>query len=249
MNKLLFLLILCTDLYAQNNLTSTPQLPASIFGQTAPIKKTSGPDKAVEVGVRFTSDINSNITAVRYYKMPNATGNHFGTIWSNGAVLGTVQFVNETASGWQTQALPVPIKILAGQEYRVSYHTDTGFEALDSGFFVSPVTNGPLHAIGGVYSYNAVPKYPATLTTTNYYADVIIGPTVSLTWDASTTPNTLYSVYRSTTGVFDLTKPLVFNLPVTNFTDIEVSSGQTYSYSVTATIQSNPSNSATAVIP
>lgn len=249
MRKLIFLLLLCPIMPAQNNLQTSQTCPCSVFGQSAPIKKTSGPDKAVEVGIRFTSDIDSNVVAVRYYKMPGASGNHFGTVWSNGNVLGTVQFVNETASGWQTQALPVPVKILAGQEYRVSYHTDSGFEALDAGFFTSPVTNGPLHALGGVYSYNAVPKYPAVLTTTNYYADVVLGSYVTLSWDASTTSNVLYNVYRSASTTFDFTKPIAAGLSGLTFQDINVTSGTTYNYVATATLQSSPSNTAVAVIP
>lgn len=245
------LILLCPALWAQNNLAATPACPCNIFGTASPAKKTSGPDKPVEVGVRFTSDINSNIIAVRFYKMLGASGNHFGTVWSAGGnVLGTVQFQNETTSGWQTQNLPFPVPIIAGQMYTVSYHTDTGFEALDQNFFVTPFSSAPLHPISGVYSYNVIPKFPSVVVTTNYWVDVTIGNYVHLAWDASTTPDVLYNIYRSSTqNGQDLTKPLAFNLVGTTYNDLTVVSGQMYYYKVTATLQSAPSNETTAAIP
>ena len=72
-----------------------------------------------------------------------------------------VTFTDETASGWQQAALAPPVAVTANTTYVVSYHTDSGLYAGDSGFFQSAgVTNGPLTALAnGVDGPNGVFKY------------------------------------------------------------------------------------------
>ena len=62
----------------------------------------SGPDSAVELGVKFTADSNGTITGIRFYKASTNTGTHIGSLWSStGTLLASATFGNETASGWQ----------------------------------------------------------------------------------------------------------------------------------------------------
>ena len=69
-----------------------------------------------ELGTAFTSDITGQITAVRFWKASNETGTHTGRIWSStGTLLASVVFANETASGWQQQALTTPLAIAPTQ--------------------------------------------------------------------------------------------------------------------------------------
>ena len=74
---------------------------ATIWGPTATPANAADPDtNAVELGVKFTSDVNGLITGIRFYKGATNTGTHTGTLWSSaGAPLATATFTNETAVG------------------------------------------------------------------------------------------------------------------------------------------------------
>ena len=52
---------------------------------------------AVELGVRFTADVAGTITGMRFYKGPQNTGTHTGTLWSaTGTKLATATFTSES---------------------------------------------------------------------------------------------------------------------------------------------------------
>jgi Domain of unknown function (DUF4082) len=55
--------------------------------------------------MKFRSDVAGNITGIRFCEASTNTGTHVGNLWSSsGALLTTVTFPNETASGWQQMA-------------------------------------------------------------------------------------------------------------------------------------------------
>ena len=55
---------------------------------------------AVELGVRFTSDVAGTITGIRFYKGPQNTGTHTGELWSaTGTKLATATFSSESTVG------------------------------------------------------------------------------------------------------------------------------------------------------
>ena len=57
---------------------------------TIPGTVDSGPDSAVELGVKFYSDTSDYITGIRFYKSSANTGVHVGNLWtSNGTLLAT----------------------------------------------------------------------------------------------------------------------------------------------------------------
>ena len=72
-------------------------------------------------------------------------------------------FSGESASGWQQATFGTPVAINANTTYVVSYHTNAGFYAADSGYFASAGWhNGPLYAprdtefgANGVFHYGA----------------------------------------------------------------------------------------------
>ena len=77
-----------------------------------------------ELGVRFHSDVVGQITALRYWKGSAENTPHVGHLWdAGGQSLATVTFANETASGWQQQALTTPVTIQANTDYLVSVAT------------------------------------------------------------------------------------------------------------------------------
>ena len=135
-------------------------------------------DAAIELGMKITPTQDGWITAVRFYKQPSNTGAHVGHLWSaTGTPLAEVPFENETAEGWQEQALAVPVAVTAGTTYVVSYFSPQGRFAFSPGYFTagSTVGGGSLHAPGdgnGVYHYGSSPGFPAdTWNQTNYWVD------------------------------------------------------------------------------
>ena len=78
----------------------------------------SGSAGDYELGMEFQSAKAGTINAIRYYKASSETGTHVGRIWlSTGTLLTSVTFTNETASGWQQQALATPLTISANTTY------------------------------------------------------------------------------------------------------------------------------------
>jgi hypothetical protein len=94
---------------------SAATCPCSIFAANAvPGTPADSDPSAVEVGVKFRSDLPGQITAVRFYKGSGNSGTHVGNLWSaNGTNLGSVTFTGETATGWQTATFATPITISA----------------------------------------------------------------------------------------------------------------------------------------
>ena len=79
----------------------------------------------MELGVKFSSTTPGTITGIHFYKGPLNTGPHSGDLWSsNGTLLATATFTNETTSGWQQVTLSTPVLITAGTTYMASYHTN-----------------------------------------------------------------------------------------------------------------------------
>src|SRR5262249_18284109 len=111
----------------------------------------SGPDSdanAVELGIRFRSDVAGYIRGVRFYKHATNTGLHIGNLWTNnGTLLASGTFSFESASGWQQVTFSSPVAIAANTTYVASYHTNTGNYAADGNFFASEIYSPPLRAM------------------------------------------------------------------------------------------------------
>jgi len=166
---------------------ATPTVSAySIWNSIAtPTYQSVNDPHAVELGVKFRSDVNGYITALRFYKGATNTGNHIGNLWtSTGTLLASATFNNETASGWQQVNLPAPVAIDANTTYVASYHTNTGNYAWDGGSFtISGVYNPPLRALqdgadgpNGVYKYGSSSSFPDQAGG-NYWVDVVFTTT------------------------------------------------------------------------
>ena len=142
-----------------------PACPCSIWNPlTTTPTNDDGDASAVELGVRFRSDIAGYVTGLRFYKFAGNTGFHIGNLWSNtGTLLARANFTGETASGWQQVTFSPPVIITANTTYVASYHTDAGHYASSNGFFNAGVDNAPLHALrDGVDGPNGVYRYGTT---------------------------------------------------------------------------------------
>lgn len=168
--------------------TSIPPTAAlTIWAPAAvPANPTIADASAVELGVKFTSDVNGTIRGIRFYKGAGDTGTHTGSVWtSSGQRLRIATFTGETASGWQQVYFISPVAISAGVVYVASYHSDVGRYAGDTNYFsAAGVDRPPLHALrngasggNGVYVYGAS-AFPAnSYEASNYWVDVIFSPT------------------------------------------------------------------------
>ena len=170
--------------------TTTDQASYSIWAASATPTNSSffnpgDPDLSYELGVKFQSEIAGYVTGIRFYKGAGNDGLHVGNLWRNSdqALLASVPFANETASGWQYQALTNPVAIAANTTYVASYHITNGHYAVDSGYFAnSGVNNPPLRALkngedgpNGVFVPSASSAFPTnSYNSANYWVDVVV---------------------------------------------------------------------------
>jgi hypothetical protein len=131
---------------------------------------------SVEVGVRFSSQIDGWITAIRFFKGSANLGTHIGHLWSSsGGMLATTTFVRESVSGWQQADLSSPVRIRGGRTYVASYRAPRGRYADDPNSLsvARPKVTNALKAFQGVYTYgNGLPD--ATWQDSNYFVDVVL---------------------------------------------------------------------------
>ena len=143
--------------------------PCTIWPDVAPSGVIDATDTSpVELGVKFTAANDGTITGIRFYKVPDNTGTHTGSLWSsNGTLLATGTFSNESTQGWEELDFSSPVSITAGTTYVASYHTSAGHYAVTPSGLASAVTNGPLTALasGGVYAYGAASTFPSNSST------------------------------------------------------------------------------------
>jgi hypothetical protein len=146
----------------------------------------------VEVGARFKSDLDGQVTGVRFYKATANTGTHIGNLWTAGGTrLATGTFSGESATGWQLLTFTTPVDITAGTTYVVSYYAPRGHYSVSSEYYYTPSPVGgnsldspPLHAINanrgganGVYTYAGSSTFPSsTFDGENYAVDVVFAP-------------------------------------------------------------------------
>lgn len=165
--------------------------PCTIWNDSAtPAVASSSDTGSVELGVKFTAEVSGSVTGVRFYKGTLNQGVHTGNLWdATGHSMGTVVFSNESATGWQTAFFTSPIDIIAGTTYIVSYHALVGGYAVTSGGLAAAVDSPPLHtlATGGVYTYGS--GAPLTVSSDNYWVDVVFVATDAAPSVSSTSPS------------------------------------------------------------
>jgi Domain of unknown function (DUF4082)/Bacterial Ig-like domain/Divergent InlB B-repeat domain/Protein of unknown function (DUF1036) len=157
--------------------------PCSLWNDTViPERLTDNDTNAIELGVKFSSGIDGNIAAIRFYKSENNTGIHVGSLWNeDGALLAQATFTNETASGWQQVNLDPPVFVGANTQYVASYHTNKGHYSVDNQFFsAAKYSNSPLTALrsdhkesNGLYLYGSGGFPSKTWQGSNYWVDVV----------------------------------------------------------------------------
>jgi hypothetical protein len=155
---------------------------AMLFSSSSPTVASTTDTSAVEVGVKFQSEVDGFIKAIRFYKGTANTGVHTGGLWqTDGHQLASATFSNETASGWQQVDFAIPVPISANTTYIASYHTTVGAYAFDADGFDDSLDAPPLHGLSngdaggnGVYAYGDAGTFPnQTYRAANYWVDVV----------------------------------------------------------------------------
>ena len=176
---------------------STSSCPCSLWGtgRTPGHRRLRRATRAVEVGIKFTSDISGNVTGVRFYKAAANTGTHIGNLWTaTGTLLAPATFTGETASGWQQVTFASPVAITPDTTYVASYYAPNGhYSATTSYFYREPVAEPDRPAAStvrrctrcatrhgaatAVYrTQHRAPSRPAPATRANYWVDVDVHP-------------------------------------------------------------------------
>jgi hypothetical protein len=188
-----FTLVMNDSVYT-NIVSGTPFFPGtptatnreSIWGSNVIGEDPAAIDNApVELGFKFKVNAAGEIKGVRFYKLPDNTGEHTGSLWrSDGLLLATATFTNETESGWQQVDFATPVVVEPGVTYVASYFAPNGRYAYTPKAFDS-ITNysspsGNVIALSkveaggnGVYMYNGGFPSETSPTNANYYVDVV----------------------------------------------------------------------------
>ncbi len=166
-------------------------LAAALSILSALVPQTSTGSDGYKLGHAFLALVPGKITAVRYYKLPGDTsGPHIGQIWVGTTAVATVTFINESASGPQEQALPIPVPLAAGTSASVTVSNPQGSHyAVLPNYFTTLRVDGPLSYApnAGVYGALAPGIVPTSHAGHYYFRDVAfvpdIMPTVVVTPD------------------------------------------------------------------
>jgi hypothetical protein len=157
----------------------------TIFDFTTPETLEANDPNSIELGVKFSSEVNGSVTGIRFYKAAANTGTHVGSLWSaTGALLASATFTNETASGWQQVTFSEPVPITAGTTYVAGYLAPNGhYSATSAAFGSAGLSNPPLEALAngispnGVYEYATSSTFPgSSYNAANYWVDVLFAP-------------------------------------------------------------------------
>jgi hypothetical protein len=136
----------------------------------------------IVLGVKFQSTIAGDVTGVKFYKSTGNTGTHTGLLYSsNGILLASAVFINETDSGWQSVLFATAVPITAKTTYIAAYHSSLGNYISTPHGLQTAITNTPLTAladstdgINGLYKYTNIPAVPDSgYFSSNYWVDVI----------------------------------------------------------------------------
>jgi hypothetical protein len=154
----------------------------SLFSTQTPstLNNTDGAGVNYELGMKFTTTAAGQIKSIKFYKSSSETGTHTGKIYSStGILLASVTFTNETASGWQTQALATPLTIAANTTYVVSVNTGNSYYVATASGMASQISSTYIKSVvgnNGVYgNVGVMPN--SSYQNTNYFRDIVFSTT------------------------------------------------------------------------
>jgi hypothetical protein len=197
--------------------TADPGVYALFSTLDAPAAVDDGDRNAVELGVKFTSDVVATVTGIAFYKSTYNIAPHLGNLWSSsGDLLASATFANETPDGWQSVDFASPVSVSPGIVYVASYFCPHGHYSGDTDFFLSQFDAPPLHGpasdvLGGngVYAYGSTSSFPmGTYRALNYWVTpimVVAGTSTTTTLQTSTTTVTFPTTSSTTSSTTSTT--------------------------------------------
>ena len=130
-----------------------------------------------ELGTKITVAEPTQLIALKFFKSALETGTHVGRVWTaSGTQLASVTYANESASGWQRQALATPLTLQPGQTYVVSVGLNAYYSKSESAL-TQPISSGPLSApsgANGVYNGTAGQFPTSSWMSSNYFVDAVV---------------------------------------------------------------------------
>ena len=176
----------------------------SIWSDSTPLSAVVDTDtKPVELGLKFRSDVDGEVSAIRFYRAVANESGYFVHLWSStGELLGTGMAFEgqQPAPGWQTVQFYPPIPVKAKQIYIASYYVNSGRYVASEKFFErAGVDNGFLHALrngevgsNSTYIYGYGGGFPTqSYNSTNYWIDVVFKPKTTSIWTDSVAPSSI----------------------------------------------------------
>jgi len=148
---------------------------ASMFPNDVPQTTASGGGSTWEQGVEFSSSVSGNITQIKFWKASGEpSGNHVGRIWAtNGALLATAPFINESSAGWQTATVSPALQISAGVRYKVTYNVQSVVAKTFDVFANGPLNRSPFTIYGSSFCSPAG-CFPNIGSSSNLFADIVL---------------------------------------------------------------------------
>lgn len=169
----------------------------SIFGaedapDSAEMNQNDG--QPLVVGMKFQVYVDGSVTGIRFYKSPNDSGDHVGSLWTlDGQRLAMADFQEKPEAGWQDVLFGEPVQVKPGEVYVASYLSKNGTYSGTAAYFTAARSRYPIVAVAndslqlnGTYDYSPAdtsifPRsaYSAT-NAANYWVDVLFKPAAPL---------------------------------------------------------------------
>jgi hypothetical protein len=152
-------------------LADIPTYSYSLWPYLPDLGNSFDPDaEPIELGVKFRSDVDGQVTAIRFYRSVPIDSGYKVNVWSaTGELLGTGVAIEGQGPtpGWQTVIVYPPAAIKAGEIYTASYYASKGNYSIKDNFWTDVnVENGPLHILRqGVYSSDGIFLRPCAQVT------------------------------------------------------------------------------------
>lgn len=160
--------------------------PATLWPSGAgPAIRDVGPDKPVELGVRFRVEVPGEVVGIRFFRGATNVGPHPVSLWTGeGQLLARAAARAAGSPGWQRVDFAEPVAVEAGRDYVASYHAPSGHYSVDHGYFAKAVQRPPLRAgadragaPNGLFAYGPAGTFPAQgHQSSNYWVDVVFRP-------------------------------------------------------------------------
>lgn len=149
--------------------------PCSLFDESLMPQTLQDSDvTAVTLGVRFSATVDGTVSGIKFYKGPNNTGSHVGSLWSaTGTKLASVTFTGESTSGWQTATFSQPVAINKNTEYVATYRTPVGLYSSTANGLGAALNRDPLVTVTNAGRYSYADAFPTGTSSANYLVDVV----------------------------------------------------------------------------